>query len=116
MGGVAYIDATAANVFIKAIFIIDVSNEDERRSMLRALATDLPILVKTETVIILEEAGLSSSDGKAKFESLSKVFSDSVASGKFGRELDAAALLHGLDTAYMNSDVFLYQRSAPHIL
>jgi hypothetical protein len=61
-------------------------------------------LVKTETVIILEEAGLSSSGGKAKFESLSKAFLEAVASGKFGREFDTAALLHGLDTASTDSD------------
>jgi hypothetical protein len=109
--GAAYIDATAAvtSVSVDAISIIDISNDErrslKRESMLRVLATDLPILVKTETVIILEDAGLSSSDGKAKFESLSKAFSAAVASGKFGRELDAAALLHGLDTASMDSDI-----------
>jgi hypothetical protein len=73
--------------------------------MLRVLATDLLVLVETETVIILEDAGLSSSDGNAVFEAVKKAFSDAVASGKFGRKLDAAAPLHGLDASAMESDV-----------
>jgi hypothetical protein len=110
--GRAYIDATAAvtNVSTDVISIIDVSNAErrslKRESMLRALETDLPILVKKETVIILEDAGLSSSDGNVVFEAVKKAFSEAVASGKFGRKLDAAALLHGLlDTSAMDSDV-----------
>ena len=119
----AYLDTTAAvlNVSAGAVFINGVTDEGrrllQRESMLRGLSSDMSIMVEAKIAVTLEEAGLSSSDSEATFQTLRWHFLTAVISGDFGRELSTAAIRQGLDASAMRSDAaFIPTFSAPEIV